>query len=94
MEYLDKHIQMQQMVLTFFIKDKFQQFLFQTVDGSLRYSLSLVPQVEEDITNYTCVARNKIGERKAIILLTGILYCLIFYKGWTFKYLKVFPLLI
>jgi len=56
MEYLDKHFQFQQM----------------TVDGSLRYSLSLVPQVEEDITNYTCVARNKIGEGRAAILLTGL----------------------
>lgn len=56
MEYLDQHTQFQQMA----------------VDGSLRYSLSLVPQIQIDITNYTCLARNKIGEGKATILLTGL----------------------
>ena len=55
-------------------------YSFQTVDGSLRYSLSLVPQLERDITNYTCLARNKIGEGKATVLLTGIIPFLNFYN--------------
>ena len=45
--------------------------ILQTSDGSVRYFLSLVPHQEMDITNYTCTARNNIGESSATVLLTG-----------------------
>lgn len=44
----------------------------ETMMGALRHSISLVPQQPEDITNFTCIARNKMGSGKASILLTGL----------------------
>ena len=70
-----------------FANDKFQQIvrnskycaamkdcLLQTLNGALRFSLTIVPQSESDVTNYTCVARNKIGEGKSTVYLTGIVF--------------------
>lgn len=43
-----------------------------TVSGAVRHSLSLVPQQKEDITNFSCLASNKMGKGGANVLLTGL----------------------
>ena len=43
----------------------------QASDGSSVFSLTILPELEHHITNYTCKAQNTLGQNRATVLLTG-----------------------
>ena len=43
----------------------------QASDGAGIFSLTLLPELESHITNYTCKAQNTFGQNRATVSLTG-----------------------
>ena len=46
--------------------------LFQEADGSVLHTLTLLPESDSDITNYTCIAHNSLGQGRATVALSGL----------------------